>query len=186
MANPLDVAFGIYSKISSSRYIPRRAVPLEFVLRVRSEQIPNPKSRVSLSDRRDSLGLNQIRLDWRMNGAERRSMRLMFQFLKSEFERLGIGEVRPSEWLESDDEEWPADLCGGPHHMGTTRMSADPKQGVVDSDCRVHGLRNLFVAGSSVFPTSGYANPTLTIIALAVRLADHLKRDLLSTPTLVG
>ena len=81
VANPQDVAFGIYSKIFSSRYISRRAVPLQFVRRVRSEQIPKPKSRVSLSERRDSLGLNQIRLDWRMNGAERRSMRLVPQFL---------------------------------------------------------------------------------------------------------
>jgi choline dehydrogenase-like flavoprotein len=66
-------------------------------------------------------------------------------------------------------------MAGGKHHIGTTRMHADPKQGVVDPDCRIHGLANLYVAGSSVFPTSGYANPTLTIVALALRLADHLK-----------
>jgi len=172
--------------LSNSRYIPHRPIPLEVALRVRSEQIPNPESRVTLSEKRDGLGLNQIRLDWRMGGAEKRSMRLMAQVLQFEFERLGLGEVHSSGWLESDDEEWPADLIGGPHHMGTTRMSDDPRRGVVDHNCRVHDLRNLFVAGSSVFPTSGYANPTLTLIALAVRLADHLKRDLLSTPTLIG
>jgi choline dehydrogenase-like flavoprotein len=66
-------------------------------------------------------------------------------------------------------------MTGGKHHMGTTRMHVDPKQGVVDPDCRVHGVGNLFIAGSSVFPTGGYANPTLTIVALAIRLADHLK-----------
>ena len=69
-------------------------------------------------------------------------------------------------------------MMGGKHHIGTTRMHVDPKQGVVDPDCRVHGLSNLYVAGSSVFPTSGYANPTLTIVALALRLADHLKARL--------
>ena len=62
--------------------------------------------------------------------------------------------------------------------MGTTRMHVDPAQGVVDADCRVHGIENLFIAGSSVFPTGGYANPTLTIVALAVRLADHLAQGL--------
>ena len=62
--------------------------------------------------------------------------------------------------------------------MGTTRMSADPAQGVVDADCRVHGMANLYVAGSSVFPTCGSANPTLTIVALALRLAAHLKGTL--------
>jgi len=70
---------------------------------------------------------------------------------------------------------------GGKHHMGTTRMHDDPRQGVVDSDCRVQGVSNLYVAGSSVFPTGGYANPTLTIVALALRLAEHLKRRLRMT-----
>jgi choline dehydrogenase-like flavoprotein len=67
------------------------------------------------------------------------------------------------------------------HHMGTTRMADDPRRGVVDVACRVHGIRNLYVAGSSVFPTSGFASPTLTIVALALRLADHLKLALAST-----
>ena len=65
------------------------------------------------------------------------------------------------------------------HHMGTTRMATSPREGVVDANCRVHGMRNFFVAGSSVFPTSGHANPTLTIVALALRLADHLQADVL-------
>ena len=85
----------------------------------------------------------------------------------------GTGRV----WLPAPSEvdEWEKRIVGGPHHMGTTKMSATPQTGVVDPDCRVHGLGNLYVAGSSVFPTSGYANPTLTLIALAYRLADHLK-----------
>ena len=65
------------------------------------------------------------------------------------------------------------------HHMGTTRMATSPREGVVDANCRVHGMTNFFVAGSSVFPTSGHANPTLTIVALALRLADHLQADVL-------
>jgi choline dehydrogenase-like flavoprotein len=73
------------------------------------------------------------------------------------------------------NESPPSDLHGGYHHMGTTRMHMDSKKGVVDENCRVHGISNLFIAGPSVFPTGGYANPVLTIIALAVRLSDHLK-----------
>ena len=69
-------------------------------------------------------------------------------------------------------------MHGGNHHLGTTRMASDPKAGVVDADCRVHGVANLYIAGSSVFPTGGCANPTLTIVALALRLADYIKARL--------
>ena len=75
----------------------------------------------------------------------------------------------------SRNDQWPPALRGGAHHMGTTRMADDPTHGVVDAHCRVHGIENLFVAGSSVFPTGGSANPTLTLVALALRLSDHLK-----------
>jgi len=75
-----------------------------------------------------------------------------------------------------DDGTWPAQVSGGNHHMGTTRMSDDPKQGVVDRNSRVHGMDNLYVAGSSVFPTCGSANPTLTIVALTLRLAGELRK----------
>ena len=89
--------------------------------------------------------------------------------------------MEPAEWLSDGRPEWPVDPTvsnhpiGGYHHMGTTRMSADPALGVVDADCRVHGYGNLYVAGSSVFPTGGWANPTLTILALVLRLAAHLR-----------
>jgi choline dehydrogenase-like flavoprotein len=178
VANPLDVAFGVYSKLSRSRYIPRKRIPDEILLRIRAEQAPIPHSRVTLSDRRDALGLQQIKLDWQLSGEERRSMRIMARVLSEEFTRLGLGEVHLFSWLAPDQNSWPADLVGGPHHMGTTRMCDDPRQGVVDRDCRVHGVKNLFIAGSAVFPTGGYVNPTLTIVALAVRLADHLERVL--------
>jgi choline dehydrogenase-like flavoprotein len=80
--------------------------------------------------------------------------------------------------IDEDEESWPDDLSGGYHLMGTTRMSADPRTGVVDADCRVHGMDNLYVAGSSVFADGGSGTPTLTIVALALRLADHLKMRL--------
>jgi len=80
------------------------------------------------------------------------------------------------DWLLADDDRWPTVVSGGWHDMGATRMHADPRQGVVDADCRVHGLANLYLAGAGVFTTAGSANPTLTIVALALRLGDHLKQ----------
>jgi choline dehydrogenase-like flavoprotein len=136
------------------------------------EQAPNPDSRVSLSDERDALGLNKIRLDWRLTEQDRRSLVEHVRSLALELGAQGIGRTLMN--LE-DDGRWPEVVRGGSHHMGTTRMHDDSKKGVVDRNCRVHGIDNLYVAGSSVFPTSGSANPTLTIVALTLRLADHLR-----------
>jgi choline dehydrogenase-like flavoprotein len=92
-----------------------------------------------------------------------------------ELGRAGLGRVHVN---IDDADAWPGDLVGASHHMGTTRMHDDPRRGVVDRDCRVHGVSNLFIAGSSVFPTAGSGSPTLLIAALALRLADHLKRSM--------
>ena len=136
------------------------------------EQTPNPDSRVTLSDETDALGLRRTRLDWRLTEQERRSLIANIVDLGSELAAAGVGRMRP---LLPDDGLWEQRVGGGSHHMGTTRISDDPTRGVVDRNCRVHGVDNLYVAGSSVFPTSGSANPTLNIVALAYRLADHLK-----------
>jgi choline dehydrogenase-like flavoprotein len=148
----------------------------EFTLYTRHEQAPNPDSRVTLDDERDALGMPRVRLDWRLTGLDKRSIRVLCRVLGREIGRSGLGRVRLLEWLqEEEDTSWPPFLSGGWHHMGTTRMHPDPRQGVVDADGRVHGMDNLFVAGASVFPTAGAANPTLTLLALALRLSDHLK-----------
>ncbi len=147
-------------------------------LYTRSEQAPNPDSRITLSEERDSLGLNKVKLDWRLTELDKRTLRVANRLVGEEFGRLGLGRLQLADWLVADDAGWPELLEGGHHHMGTTRMADDAKQGVVDRNCRVHGIGNLYIAGSSVFPTSGYANPTLTLIALAMRLADHLKAQL--------
>ena len=147
---------------------------------VRAEQAPNPHSRIRLSNRKDVLGLPCPELDWRLSSRDKETVTVLADTLQSEFSRLGMGRLQKSAWVGEPASEWPVDLSvgnhpiGGYHHMGTTRMSADPETGVVDADCRVHDYQNLYVAGSSVFPTSGWANPTLTIMALALRLADHL------------
>jgi choline dehydrogenase-like flavoprotein len=140
---------------------------------VMAEQRPHPSSRVRLGTARDALGQPRVVLDWRLAPEDRasivRTLRIMGEMVRAA--RLGRIDV-------DDDEAAWATLYGGNHHMGTTRMHADPRRGVVDPDGRVHGLANLFVAGTSVFPTSGCANPTLTAVALTLRLADHLRARL--------
>lgn len=142
------------------------------------ESRPTPDSRVLLSEERDPVfGQPKLALDWRLHEKDLASNRRVIEILGQELGRLGFGRVWSS--LLSHPEQWPQ-LSHGKHHSGTARMATDPKQGVVDANCKVHGLSNLFVAGSAVFPTHGYATPTLTIVALALRLADHLKETMLS------
>jgi choline dehydrogenase-like flavoprotein len=139
-----------------------------------TESIPEPESRVQLVESRDPVfGQNQISLDWRVTSNQLDVFVRATEILAEEMGRLGFGRIWSS--VLRDGYEWPSEPAHGKHHCGTVRMSNDPKSGVVDSDCRVHGISNLFIAGSSVFPTHGAGTPTLTIVALAVRLADHLK-----------
>jgi choline dehydrogenase-like flavoprotein len=157
---------------------PGGAPPRRFALKTRQEQSPNPDSRVTLSREKDAMGMPRVRLDWRLTELDKRSIRMFYHVVARELGRVGLGRVKILDWLLDDDRSWPSFLSGGWHHMGTTRMHRDPKQGVVDADCRVHGLANLYVAGAAVYPTAGAANPTLTLVALSLRLSDHLKAKL--------
>jgi choline dehydrogenase-like flavoprotein len=141
-----------------------------------NEPLPNPDSRIMLGDERDALGMPRVVVDWRLTAEDKRAALGFQRLLGTEVGRTGLGRLRLD--LNEDDTTWPDDLIGDQHHMGTTRMHADPTQGVVDANCRVHGLSNLYVSSSAVFPTAGAANPTLTIVALALRLGDHLRRQL--------
>ncbi len=153
----------------------------------RAEQAPNPDSRVRLSSEKDALGCPRGDLDWRLTSLDKETMLKFGNTLRDEFDRLGLGKVTTYEWLEDGKTEWPVDASvgnhpiGGYHHMGTTRMSSSPAEGVVDANCTVHGYSNLHMAGSSVFTTGGWANPTLTLLALAHRLGEHLDRELSDT-----
>jgi len=146
-----------------------------FTFTARTETAPNPANRVRLASERDALGQNRASLTWSLGARERVTVEKTMMLLAAELGRLGIGRVRLNELLLQNDDRWSGNLSWFGHHMGTTRMSDDPKLGVVDANCRVHGVANLYVAGSSVFPTAGFANPTLTILALALRLADHIR-----------
>lgn len=149
---------------------------------VRAEQAPNPQSRVYLSGERDALGVPRLVLDWRLCEIDKRSVRVALQAFDAELRRLGLGHVTLAPWLDDPEVPWKFDEAisnhpiSGYHHMGTTRMADHPGRGVVDGDGRVFGLSNLYVAGSSTFPTGGWANPTLTLAALSLRLGEHLRR----------
>jgi len=143
-------------------------------LRAQAEQAPNPDSRVTLGSQRDRFGQPLARVDWRPSASDRASIRASQEVVGAAVREAGLGHVE----FMLGDEHPPALLEGNFHHLGTTRMHLDPAKGVVDADCRVHGIRNLYLAGSSLFPTYGCSNPTLTVVALALRLADDLKRQM--------
>ncbi len=117
------------------------------------------------------LGLQRAALDWRFSQIDRDTIAGLMSLLDQELRRLGIGTATAADWVAEPGTDWQTDPLisnhpiGGYHHIGTTRMAANPREGVVDGDCRVYGAPNLYIAGSSVFPTSGWANPTATIIA---------------------
>ena len=136
----------------------------------RTEASPNPESRVTLDRDVDAHGVRRAKLAWKLTDLDRRSIWGSMELVARELATTGRGRVL----LDANDSDPWRDVSGGAHHMGTTRMSDDPTRGVVDGNGRVHGVSNLYIAGSSVFPTVGFANPTLTIVALALRLADHL------------
>jgi choline dehydrogenase-like flavoprotein len=155
---------------------------------VRCEQSPNRSSRVTLSEERDTLGLRRPVLDWRLQDLDRHTLSRASRAYAEILTRAALGRVKIVTWLlkaddaPSDDpagnapaEGWEL-VTGDWHQLGTTRMADAPERGVVDADCKVFGLDNLFIAGASVFSTSGAMNPTLTLVALALRLADHIEK----------
>ncbi|MBA3555849.1 MAG: GMC family oxidoreductase [Gemmatimonadales bacterium] len=129
-------------------------------------------NRVMLSDERDRLGRPKARIEWRIGETDIENMRQVMQRFDQAVRHAGVGHFEGA--FPDEPSAWRQAVEGGKHHMGTTRMHVAPEYGVVDENGRVHGTSNLFVTGSSVFPSGGYANPTLTIVALAVRLGDHL------------
>ncbi len=141
------------------------------------EPIPNPDAFVRLSDEKDVFGQRKLEVNWLVSDQELANAHRAIEICALEFGRMGLG--RASAPMLEKPNEWPASFSSGKHHSGTTRMAGNPKQGVIDSDCKVFGVDNLFVTGSSIFPTIGHTNPTLNLIAFSIRLADHLKAKLI-------
>lgn len=183
MTDPVDTA-AFLAHWAAKRTLAQRKFPSvilrnrtnRFSLEMHGEQIPRADSRVTLSDRQDALGMPQLRVDWRYSPEDITSVRGMLDLVARELERSRAGR------LEYDRDTLEEDLMRfgayGGHHIGTARMGSDPRTSVVDADCRVHSVRDLFVAGSAAFPTSSQANPTLTLIALSLRLGQHLAQRL--------
>ncbi len=142
-----------------------------------AEQRPDPDSRVRLAEKTDRLGMPVATVDWRINDDERRTIARIARLTRDAFARASLPTPVLESWID-EERLGDADIIDMAHSAGTTRMSASPASGVVDPDCQVHGVRGLFIAGGSVFPTTGHANPTLMILALAIRLSDKIKSEL--------
>jgi choline dehydrogenase-like flavoprotein len=158
--------------------VPEATDPAGLMIGCMMEQLPNPDSRVTLSDTLDRFEQRKVQVALQLCDADRIAAGRLLNAVSLAFGKAGIGRVRiiePERFLP-----WPPrEISYGSHNMGTTRMSRDPKRGVVDADLRLHDTANVYVAGSSVFPTGGHVPPTLTLVALALRLSDHLRS---STP----
>ena len=147
-------------------------------LRFQIEQAPNPESRVTLINEKDSLGVKRIKLSWKFSNIERHTIDVVTAYVAQCLQNQKIGTLRLDRELMEHRSDLPRDLRGGQHHSCTTRMSETDKLGVVDKNLRVFHTKNLFVCGSSVFPTNGWVNPTMTIIALSLRLANFIVDDI--------
>lgn len=139
-----------------------------------------PESRVRLANTADRFGLRQLALDWRLADADGQTLRIAAEEFGRALARHDVGRLRLDPWVTQPDAGLPIsnEQGGSSHHMCTTRMGNDPRTGVVDRDCRVHGLENLYIGGSSVFASPGVSNPTFTIVQLALRLADQIEARL--------
>lgn len=170
----LGLHIGDVLRAAAQKASDRPTVPSERVALVGFfEQAPNRDSRITLGDDRDALGLRRVCVDWRLTDLDRHTYRTFTVLTGDRLADACGGRFEPAPWAV--DATMEPDVHGTAHHMGTTRMAASARQGVVDTSGTVHGVPNLHVAGSSVFPTGGWAFPTFTLIALSLRLADHLR-----------
>ena len=166
---------GMHARMLRKQRIGRKVERIGFL--IASEQRPDPDSRIRLGARIGRFGLPVTAVNWRIAPQEMESQAALAKLIASEFRRLGLPAVQLANWV-SNGAYQEANFVDGCHPTGSTRMASDPRDGVVDADCQVHDVHGLYVAGSSVFPTASHANPTLMIVALAVRLASHLKAQL--------
>lgn len=174
LLHPLDTVGYGFTRVFQPRAL-IRSIRFQAIV----EPEPNPDSRITLSvTDKDKLGMQRVRIDWRLGELEKRTFDRTFAILADELRGSGVASVKLDPAIEGNP--WPSTLEkeGTWHHMGTTRMHDSPTQGVVDRHCKIHGMTNLYIAGSSVFPTAGANYPTITIAALTLRLAAHIVQQL--------
>jgi len=147
--------------------------PAAYILGNHMEQTPNPDSRVTLSVKRDRLDRPQPQLKWKLSRLDLEGVIKAQHLIAHEVGRSGFGRMRIE--MAENASDFLEKATGPGHQMGTTRMDDDPARGVTDGNAKVHYTSNLYIAGSSLFPRCGWSNPTLTIVATSIRLADHLK-----------
>ncbi len=177
--NKLSTFEKIRKKISTYKESTKENIDRAYELFTRIEQAPNPSSRITLGNEKDSLGVPRANLHWILTSLEKRSIRKIYELIGQQVGIADIGRVKLMDYLrDENDDSWPEFTGAGMHHIGTTRMHNNPKKGVVDSNCKVHNIDNLFIAGSSCFTTAGAVNPTLTLVALSLRLSDYLKEKM--------
>ena len=138
------------------------------------EQEPSRDSYIALGEAKDRFGARKARLHWHVDASTWTTMVHFTETIAEEMERVGLGQVRLDAGLRADAPDWENRLSDVNHHMGGTRMSAAAAEGVVDNQLQLWGVPNLHVCSAAVFPTGGHSNPTLTLLALAARLADKL------------
>jgi choline dehydrogenase-like flavoprotein len=170
--------------IFRNRYFAKRRLPFvlpskavnNYYLYYQSEHAPNPDSRVMLHTEKDFFGMPRLLVKISFSDLDVQTVLRAHRLLRQQFQSTNTGELTYDEaGLLADVQHEIGEFNSSAHQIGTTRMSVSPEDGVVDANCRVHGVENLFVSGCSVFPTSGHANPTLTLVAVTLRVADHLK-----------
>ena len=178
-SRPHELVTAAYRRLALKHRVSEDRGPISFS--VQCEALPDADNRVTLGSETDALGIPRAVVRWRLSELERRSLEEFSRTLAEQLRRHGLGELDLSPYPLPDDPQLLGNhVAAGFHQAGTTRMDDDPARGVVDRHCRVHGIRNLHVGSAGVFPAGGYANPTLTIMALCVRLADRLKGELAS------
>ena len=175
LGSPGMLTSGAYQRLVKLRGLPHRSAELRFD--VMAEQQLDPESRVTLSEKLDRFGKPIARVNWKIGETEIESIARLAQTMSAEFRRLGLPEPELADWIAAVDPSAAA-FMDMAHPSCTTRMGSDPATSVVDGNSMVHGVEGLYVAGSSVFPTAGHANPTLMLVALSMRLADHLQERL--------
>ena len=171
-------AYAAYRSVRKPKKYTNFSANNEARIFIEFEQVPNRNSRVFLTRDRDRLGLRRLVLDWRLTEQDMRTARALGEAIGREAYLRNWGRFRFDEWLMEDGVERSNEFGISSHHIGTVRMGDSPQSGVVDPMCRLFDCDNLYIAGSAVFPTASFVNPTLTIVALAYRIADDLKERL--------